>query len=204
MNTSLKENNKPILVGLTGGIGSGKTTIAKIFEVLGVPVFYSDIEAKKIINHHPEVIKEVKAVFGDVYDAKGLNSKRIADLVFQDKTTLEKLNSIIHPKVKERFNDWISENKEAAILLKEAAILIETEAYKELDEMILVTAPIKIRIERVIKRDGTTNKKVVERMSSQFSDEKKLTYCNFIINNTDEQLVIPQVIKILEKLKSRI
>jgi len=191
-----------LLVGLTGGIGSGKSTVAKIFKSFDIPVFNSDNEAKNIINNDKEVIRLITNGFGSIYEKGKLNTQKMADLVFKDETALKNLNNIIHPRVKESFKEWVLENTNAKILIKEAAILIEAGAYKELDKVILVTAPEKIRIKRVVKRDTISEEKVVARMKSQFSDEEKLNYANFNIVNDGKQLVIPQVIKTYNQLKS--
>ena len=201
MNTFLKNQNKPILVGLTGGIGSGKSTVAKIFNSLGVPIFNSDAVAKEIINHDVDVIKQIKAEFGEIYDSKKLNAKKMAQIVFKDKKELEKLNSIIHPKVKEHFEHWINENSNSPILIKEAAILIESEAYKEMDKIILVIAPVEERIRRVMERDHVLSEQVGARLEVQLSDEEKQKYAQFIITNDGKELVIPQVLKVYNQLK---
>lgn len=194
--------NKPLLVGLTGGIGSGKSTVAKVFKTLSVPVFNSDDIAKNIINNDIDVIREVTTEFGTVYSDGKLDKVKMAAIVFNDADALEKLNKIIHPKVAEHFQKWIEENKEAAILIKEAAILIESGAYKKMDKIVLVTAPEKIRIQRVVKRDKTSNQKVKERIQTQFSDKEKMSYADYTIVNDDKQLIIPQVIEVYESLRN--
>ena len=201
MSTSLK-NNKPLLVGLTGGIGSGKTTVAKVFITMGVPVFNSDNIAKEIVNTDKGVVKAIKGLFGNVYSNNKLDAKKVASIVFNDKEALNKLNKIVHPKVAEQFNKWVKENQDAPILIKEAAILIESGAYQQMDKIVLVTARKDVRIKRVVKRDNVTSKKVEERMSKQLSDAEKLSYADFAIDNGDGKLVIPQVLKIMEEIKS--
>ena len=201
MSTSLKkENKKPIVVGLTGGIGSGKSTVAKVFESLNVPVFNSDLEAKNIINNDEVVIHAITEVFGDIYQNGELDKVKMAAIVFNDSLALEKLNKIVHPKVAEYFEQWVTTNKDAPVLIKEAAILIESGAYHHMDKIILVTAPKSIRIKRVINRDDVTEEKVVGRMNSQLSDEEKLSFSDFIIVNDDKQLVIPQVLVVYKQL----
>lgn len=201
MSTSLK-NSKPLLVGLTGGIGSGKTTVAKVFTAMGVPVFNSDSVAKEIVNTDKEIVKAIKGLFGSVYSNNKLDAKKVAAIVFNDKEALNKLNKIVHPKVAEHFNKWVNENQTAPILIKEAAILIESRAYQQMDKIILVTASNEIKIERVKKRDGISETKVKERMSKQLSDAEKLSYADFTIDNGGGKLVIPQVLKIMEEIKS--
>jgi len=178
--------NKQLIVGLTGGIGAGKTTISKIFTALGVPVFNSDEEAKTIVNQDNTVVTSIKETFGNVYVGGRLDSKKMAELVFNDPEALNKLNHIVHPKVKKTFAKWIERNKNEKILIKEAAILIETNNYKELDKTILVVAPVSIRQKRVIKRDGVDSIAFKNRMKSQLSDTEKEKVADFIIHNDDE------------------
>jgi dephospho-CoA kinase len=201
LNTSIKkENKKPLIVGLTGGIGSGKSTVAKVFQSLGVPIFNSDLEAKYIINNDVEVIRAITFEFGNVYENGKLNRIKMAEVVFKDKNALEKLNKIVHPKVAEYFENWVLENNDSSILIKEAAILIESGAYKKIDKIVLVTAPTTIRIQRVVNRDNISKEKVKERMNAQLSDKEKLSYADFFIINDDIQLVIPQVLAAYNKL----
>jgi dephospho-CoA kinase len=194
--------SKPLLVGLTGGIGSGKSTVAKVFESLGAPVFNSDVIAKKIVNSDIDVINEIIEEFGDVYLDGKLDKVKMADIVFNDNTALKKLNKIVHPKVATCFEDWVDRNKTKKILVKEAAILIESGAYKQMNKIVVVTAPKSIRIERVVNRDHTTKEKVIERIDSQFSDEKRAGFANYSIDNGGDLLVIPQVLAIYNTLIS--
>lgn len=189
-----------LTVGLTGGIGSGKSTVAKIFETLGIPVFNSDVEAKKLLLFNNEVKKLVKAKFESAFEGNQLNKAKLAQLVFNDKTALNQLNQIIHPAVKNVFQQWVETNKAAPFVVKEAAILIETELHKTLDKLILVTAPTSLRIQRVVARDGISEQEVIERINNQLSDEKKIPLADFIILNDDETLVIPQVMNIYDSL----
>jgi dephospho-CoA kinase len=203
LSTYLKnKTKKPLLVGITGGIGSGKSTVAKIFESLGVSVFNSDKEAKFIINNEKEIIEKIINEFGDVYNSDGIDSKKIAAIVFNDKNALEKLNAIVHPEVRERFKIWVNKNNNALILIQEAAILIESGAYKNLNKLILVVAPIEERINRVVERDKVSEINVKERIQTQLTDQEKSKYSDFCINNDGKHLVIPQVTEIFEQLKS--
>jgi len=201
LNTSLKRKNKSLLIGLTGGIGSGKSIVSKIFMSLGVPIFNSDESAKNIINNDSNVIRKITSEFNNIYEDGKLNTQKMAEVVFNDEKALEKLNNIIHPKVKETFDKWVNENKNTPILIKEAAILIESGAYQFMDKIILVIAPEQIRLNRVAARDGVLIDKVKDRIQAQLSDEKKLAYADFTIVNDNQQMVIPQVIEILERLK---
>lgn len=191
-----------MLVGLTGGIGSGKTTISKIFTAMGVSVFNSDNVAKKIINTDKEVVAAISQKFGAVYSNNVLDTKKMAAIVFNDKTALEQLNNIVHPKVAQHFNNWVKEHSSEPILIKEAAILIESGAYQQMDKIILVTAPESLRTNRVMKRDKVSEEKVKERLSKQLSDAEKTTYADYLVDNGSNELVMPQVLKIIEQLKS--
>ena len=203
MSTSLK-NKKPLLVGLTGGIGSGKTTVTKVFTAMGIPVFNSDNVAKEIINTDKEVVAAISQQFGAVYSNNLLDTKKMAAIVFNDKTALEQLNNIVHPKVAQHFNNWVKENSSEPILIKEAAVLIESGAYQQMDKVILVIAPETLRIKRVMKRDKVSEEKVKERLSKQLSDAEKTNYANYLVDNGSNELVMPQVLKIIEQLLSLI
>lgn len=197
MNKSVK---KPIIIGLTGGIGSGKSTIAEIFTTLKIPVFNSDLEAKQLYSR-PEVKQQIITLFGNVYNSENqLDKKALANIVFNDDKKLQQLNNIIHPTVKKLFDTWVNKNNHTPILIKEAAILIESGATKQVDKIIVVTAPKKERIKRVMQRDNVSEKEVVARMSKQLPEEKLIAQADFIIKNDNKQLVIPQVLEILKKL----
>jgi dephospho-CoA kinase len=187
-------------VGITGNIGSGKTTVCKIFEVLGIPVFYADDEAKKVMIEDDVLIAGIKQAFGtEAYFADGnLNRKHIAGIVFNDKEELLKLNALVHPAVFRAFDKWVINQKNVPYVLKEAALLFESDSYKMCDRSVLITAPLDIRIQRVTQRDGITADEVKSRNNRQFSEEKKLAMANDVIINDDTQLVIPQVIKLHE------
>jgi dephospho-CoA kinase len=187
-------------VGITGNIGSGKTTVCKIFEVLGIPVFYADDEGKKVMIEDDVLIAGIKQAFGtEAYFADGnLNRKHIAGIVFNDKEELLKLNALVHPAVFRAFDKWVINQKNVPYVLKEAALLFESDSYKMCDRSVLITAPLDIRIQRVTQRDGITADEVKSRNDRQFSEEKKLAMANDVIINDDTQLVIPQVIKLHE------
>jgi dephospho-CoA kinase len=187
-------------VGITGNIGSGKTTVCKIFEVLGIPVFYADDEAKKVMIEDDVLIAGIKQTFGnEAYFEDGtLNRKHIAGIVFNNKEELLKLNALVHPAVFRAFDKWVINQKNVPYVLKEAALLFESDSYKMCDRSVLVTAPLDIRIQRVTQRDGITADEVKSRNDRQFSEEKKLGMANDVIINDDTQLVIPQVIKLHE------
>lgn len=193
---------KQLTIGITGGIGSGKSTIARVFESMDYPVYYADNRAKDLMLTDNTLIKEVKKHFGlDVYFEDGsLNREKLGQIVFNDKNKLERLNSLVHPAVGRDFSTWISKQSNT-ILFKEAAILFEIGTYKKMDYNILVTAPKQERVARVMKRDKVTKEVVLARMKNQWEDEKKIPLADFVIDNGGDLLVIPQLLKVLNQLK---
>jgi len=185
-------------IGITGGIGSGKTTVCKVFELLGVPVFYADDVAKSIMHTDPILKSGILDAFGqNSYAQSGeLNRSYISSIVFNDKHELEKLNSLVHPAVFRAFDNWILSQKEASYVIKEAALLYESDAYKMCDQTILVISPIVSRISRVSVRDGISAADIQLRMNRQFSDEQKMKFADHILNNDEKQLLIPQIIQL--------
>ena len=183
-------------VGITGGIGSGKTTISKIFGVLGIPVFNSDDEAKRVMCTDTILTAAIRHEFGDeAYFTDGsLNRKYIASLVFNNTQKLNTLNSIVHPAVFRAFDAWLAATPPAPYVLKEAALLFESGSYKLCDKTIMVFTPKADRVERVIARDGLTEAEVISRDAKQFTDEVKLQMAHYQIINNNTQLVIPQVL----------
>ena len=189
-------------IGITGGIGSGKSTVAKVFISMGYPVYNSDDKAKQIINSDPLLIDQIKINFGqDIYSSGKLDRKKLAEIVFKDPKKLQILNSLVHPSVGRNFKAW-KENQTTDIVFKEAAILFEIGIYKSLDKTILVTTPEEIRIARVMKRDSVSKEQVIERMNNQWSDEKKSKLANYTIDNSGSEMVIPQVLNIINKITS--
>ena len=187
------------IIGLTGGIGSGKSTLLAWLRSNGIPCFESDIVGKQLLNG--QLKQDVIDCFGpELYPNDVLDTKRMAQLVFQDKEALEKLNNLVHPAVGKAFKDFIETNKNAPILVKEAAILFETGAYKSCDFVILVCAPLEKRISRVIQRDGVKRAEVLARMSKQWDDNKKGALADFVIENDSLELAIEQLEAILKKL----
>ncbi|MDP2412796.1 MAG: dephospho-CoA kinase [Daejeonella sp.] len=185
-------------IGITGGIGSGKTTVCKVFELLGVPVFYADDVAKSIMHTDPILKSEVLDAFGqNSYTQSGeLNRSYISSIVFNDKYELEKLNSLVHPAVFRAFDTWVLSQKEASYVIKEAALLYESDAYKMCDQSVLVISPIETRISRVKARDGISAEDIQLRMNRQFSDEQKMKFADHVLNNDERQLLIPQIIQL--------
>ncbi|MEO6490594.1 MAG: dephospho-CoA kinase, partial [Ferruginibacter sp.] len=182
-------------VGLTGGIGSGKTTVAAIFEVLGVPVYYADTAAKRLMNDDESLRQQIIKNFGaSVYEKEELNRKLLASLVFNDPPKLALLNSIVHPVTIADAERWMKEPSREKIpyAIKEAALIFESGAQKKLDYVIGVHAPYKLRIERAMKRDDLTKAEVELRMEKQMDETRKMNLCNFIITNDEVELLIPQ------------
>ncbi len=187
-------------IGITGNIGSGKTTVSKIFEVLGIPVFYADDEAKKVMVNDNILIDAIKQTFGaESYFWDGsLNRKHISNIVFKSETELARLNAIVHPAVFRAFDNWVPRFKNAPYVLKEAALLFESTSYKMCDKTIMVTAPLEMRIQRVIQRDGLSKTEIRNRDAKQFTEEKKLELADYAIKNDNSELVIPQVLALHE------
>ena len=187
-------------IGITGSIGSGKTYVSKVFESLGISVFNADNEAKKIMSCSFDLINSIKNEFGeDIYDKYSLNKKKLASIVFSDSAKLKKLNSIVHPIVKQEFLNWCKIQK-SPYVIKEAAILFESNSYKELDSIICVSAPKKLRIDRVRLRDSLKDYEINNRMRNQFSQEQKEDLSDYIIVNDEKELLLTQIIRIHEKL----
>jgi dephospho-CoA kinase len=189
-----------IIIGITGGIGSGKTTVAKMFQNLGIPVYNSDLEAKRIMKL-PELILNLKNKFGSDYLENGtLNRKKLADTVFNNAEKLMELNSIVHPFVKIDFMSWIKNNGKNKLLIKESAILFESKANLDCDKIITVVAPLDLRIQRIIDRDNLNYDAIIKRMTNQSSDKIKSEKSDFVIENTDLELTKKQVLSIYKIL----
>lgn len=172
-----------IIVGLTGGIGSGKTTVAKEFKQLGVPVYIADEEAKKLMGRSKIIKRKLMQLFGDdAYINDELNKPFIANIIFNDKAYLQKMNAIIHPRVAKHFQKWVRK-QEAPYVIKEVAILFENDGHKLCDFVITVTAPKALRIKRLLERDNTTEAKIEAIMSNQWVDEEKIKRSHFVIEN---------------------
>lgn len=184
------------IVGLTGGIGSGKTTVASMFRELGVPVYIADIEAKRLTNTSKVIRKKIIALLGEeAYLPSEINKKYVANKIFNDKELLKKVNQIIHPKIAKHFVKWM--NKQSGVYcIKEAAILFENESYKLCDHTILITSPEEDRINRVIKRDNFSIKEIESRIKNQWSDRKKSQLADTIIENTHLETTQKKVKKI--------
>lgn len=187
-------------IGLTGGMGSGKSTAAKIFEALSIPVFYADDESKKILETNAKVKAKLSNRFGDaLFVDDQLDRAFLAAQIFNDKEALVFVNSVMHPAVAERFLVWSAEQN-APYCLKEAAILFETGSYKELDKTILVVADKEVRVSRVMKRNSWSRHEVLARMENQWEDSQKEPLADFVIYNSEKEMLTPQILKIHENL----
>jgi dephospho-CoA kinase len=190
----------PKRIGITGGIGAGKSTVSKILEAMGFPVFNSDLQAKNTADFNPEVKVEIISLFGDsIYSNNELNRPKMADLIFNDPLLREKLNHIIHPRVRAAFDEFALVSS-SELVFNEAAILFETGAYKQLDATILVTSPKEMRIQRLLSRDKTSREAIEARMNTQWSDEEKRELADYIIENDENQSLIKQVEQLISVL----
>ena len=195
------KTKQPLKIGLTGGIGSGKTTISSIFDSLNIPVFNSDQISKYILQDNKRVIETIVQKFGkNIIKNNQINTAKLAKIVFSDKTKLATLNNIIHPHVLNKFNDWIR-NQDSKYIIKESAILFESKTYQQLDKIILVQSPLHIRIERTCKRDNRTKEDVKNIIKNQIKDAEAIKYADYIIKNNNK-LLLPKIIQLHEVLSN--
>ena len=188
------------LVGLTGGIGSGKTTIANFFKELNVPIYFADIEAKKLMNKSKVLQRKIKALFGErAYIKNELNRPFIAERIFKDKNLLQQMNAIVHPKVGKHFIKWLNKQN-SSYVIKEAAILFENNSYKNYDYIITVVTEEKERINRILNRDNTSEQKIKDIMKNQWDDSEKVKLSDFVIHNKSLDNTKKQVYSIHRKL----
>lgn len=199
-NTKVNQTRKPITIGITGGIGSGKSTIASFLKLLGFPVYSADMRSKWLMDNDPNIKAQLIASFGEKVYPKQLDRKALADIIFSNTEALAKVNAIAHPAVEKDFSQWKSKQV-SDIVFKEAAILFESGTYKSVDKTICVVAPETLRVKRVMKRDGSNAKQVQERINNQWPDEKKIALADYSIFADDYQLVIPQILSILKNIK---
>lgn len=194
----------PLRVGVTGGIGSGKSTVCTLFSLLGIPIYTADDRAKWLMSKNPELCLQITETFGNsAYTTTGeLNRAFLAETVFSNPANLAKLNALVHPAVQKDFADWASQQS-APYLIKEAALLFETGASKELDFTINVSSPLKIRMARILLRDPhRTEEQINQIINQQLPDEEKNKLASFVIKNTDNKLLLPQVLEIDKKLRA--
>ena len=192
-----------VKVGLTGGIGSGKTTVSNFLLEYGIPVYNSDSQGKKLMNTNLELINDIVNIFGEsVYNNGILNTNLLSSIVFSDPEKIKQLNNLVHPKVADNFNQWIGKNNNQPILVKEAAILIESRAYLNMDKIILVVSEKSTRINRVSKRDNSDLESIEKRIKLQLTDNEKIKYADYIIeNNSSLGHLKLEVIKVIKKLR---
>jgi dephospho-CoA kinase len=190
-------------IGLTGGLGAGKSLVARVFKAIGIPVYDSDLAARRLMEEDSHLKRELTALFGaDVFDAGGrLERKKIAAKVFENEELLASLNAIVHPAVKEDYSAWVNKQDDSCVyVIREAAIMLETGLYRDLDSIILVDAPEELRIERVMKRDGRSREEIQAILSRQWVAEKKREFASFVINNDGKDLILPVIINIHQQL----
>lgn len=187
-------------IGLTGGIGSGKTTVAKIFELLNVPVYYADAASKRLYHTDRDLIQNIKKHFGeDLYVNEQLDKPKLASIVFSDPDKLELLNQLVHPPTIRDAEEWMKKQT-APYVIKEAALIFESGSASGLDYVIGVKAPLHLRMKRVMDRENVNREHVLSRMDRQIDEDIKMKLCDFIIENNEQRLVIPQVLALHEQL----
>jgi dephospho-CoA kinase len=191
-------------LGITGGIGSGKTSVCRVFNVLGIPVFSTDLEAKQIMENDQRIMQRINSITGrNLYVKGNLDRKELASLIFSDQSLLKKVNSLVHPVVFDQFNKW-EKKQTSPYVIMEAAILFESGASKLVDRIVTVIAPLEERVDRVIHRNDLTREQVVERMLNQMDDESRIKLSDYVINNSDHDMIIPAILKIHEDILSNI
>jgi dephospho-CoA kinase len=187
-------------LGVTGGIGSGKTSVCRVFNVLGIPVFSADPEAKEIMDNDAGIIRRINSIAGkDLYSNGSLDRMELAALIFNDNTLLEKVNSLIHPVVFDHFKRWETEQT-APYVIMEAAILFESGGSKLVDRIATVAAPLEERVQRVINRNRLSRDQVLERMRNQMDDDARIKLSDYVIHNSEKDMIIPAILKIHEDI----
>ena len=187
-------------VGLTGGIGSGKSTVAQIFEVLGIPVYFADTAAKRLMNEDAELRSAITTIFGkEAYVNNILDRKYISSIVFSDPAKLQQLNALVHPATKKDGEAWMKQQK-SPYAIHEAALIFEAKVSDRLDYVMGVSSPIELRIKRAKERDKVSREEILKRMDQQLDEELKMSKCDFVLINDEQQLLIPQVLDLHEKL----
>lgn len=183
-----------VKVGVTGGIGSGKTTVCKMFASMGIPIYYADKEAKRLMNFDTDLKNNIKKLLGEeAYHNNGrLHRANVAQLIFNDKKKLEALNQLVHPAVRKDADEWHS-RQDAPYTIQEAALFVENGSYKLLDKLIVVTAPEELRIQRVMKRDNTSKEKIQQRIRNQMDEQEKVKKADFVLSNDGKSSIIQQI-----------
>lgn len=195
-----KKNKSVLKLGVTGGIGSGKTSVCRVFRVLGIPVFSADPEAKEIMDSNSGIIRRINSIAGkNLYVNGSLDRQELANLIFNDNTLLDKVNSLVHPVVFEHFKRWEKE-QDAPYVIMEAAILFESGASKLVDRIATVVAPVEERVERVINRNSLSREQVLERMRNQMDDDSRIKQSDYVIQNSEKDMIIPAILKIHEDM----
>lgn len=189
-------------IGITGGIGSGKTYICKIISKMGFPVFYSDVEAKWLMENDESLIAELKELIGDeaFTNEQKINKQIIANFIFKNPNNRFKINDLVHPKVFDHFNKWCLQFDTTTLLFNESALLFETGSYKRFDKTILITAPLETRVSRIKSRDNLSDLEIQNRIESQLNDTDKIKLADYVINNTDDELLLPKIASIIHQL----
>ena len=191
------------IIGLTGGIGSGKTMVAEYIKSLGIPVYIADDEARELMTS-VKIIKAISSAFGnEVVDNGKLNREKLAQLVFNNSEKLQKLNSIVHPEVKKHFDTWVEKHKNSPFVVKEAAVLFESGSNNYCDAVITITSPLETRLQRVMERDKTDRESVLKRMQNQWTDEQRIAKSDYVIHNLTVDATKKQVDEILKLLKNQ-
>jgi len=196
---------KPLQIGITGGIGSGKSLVCKIFRTMGIPTYDADSRAKYVMTTDRILIEQIKKEFGNLsYDSKGvLDRKYLAERVFNDSQQLEKLNRLVHPRVANDYTQWVNDHAGSAYVIKEAALLYESGSAATLDKIVAVYAPVALRIQRVLKRDThRTEQGVKEVIQNQMNEEEKKNKADFVILNDESRLIIPQVLQLHQQFSA--
>jgi dephospho-CoA kinase len=193
-------NNPIFKLGITGGIGSGKTSVCKVFNVLGIPVFSSDREARKIMESDTDIVMRINNIAGkELYVNGTLNTRELAFLIFNDDILLKKVNSLVHPVVFDHFLKWVEEQT-APYVIMEAAILFESGASKLVERVATIVAPLEERLARVIKRNEISRKQVIDRIRNQMSDQERIELSDYVIHNAENDMIIPSILQIHEEL----
>ncbi len=193
-----------LVVGVTGGIGSGKSTVCNVFRILGTPVFEADLIARELMDKDRNIKSALTDVFGEtIYTASGqLDRKKMAEAIFKNKNLLDKVNELVHPAVRSAFYDWLKQNEKFAYVIYEAAILFEGGFHEKMDFSILVTAPEHQRIARVVERNGISEQSVRERMKNQWPEDRKRELADLCLQNDNRNMILPEIIRLDTKLKT--